>query len=108
MKLFNLFRRRAHEREMDAEMRFHVDMETAELERMGMPHDEARRRALATFGGIQRYKEEGREARGGAWVEDLARDARYGVRALIRTPGYTAVVVLTLALGIAANTSIFS
>lgn len=108
MNLLNLLRRRAHERDMDAEMRFHVDMEAAELERRGVPPDEARRRALASFGGVQRYKEEGREARGGTWLEDLARDTRYSLRSLARSRGYTAVVVLTLALGIAANSSIFS
>jgi putative ABC transport system permease protein len=108
MTLFNLFRRRAHEREMTDEMRFHIDMEAADLERMGLPPDEARRRALAAFGGVQRFKEEGRESRGGAWLEDLVRDARYSLRSLVRSPGYTAVVVLTLSLGIAANTSIFS
>ncbi|MGH7718317.1 MAG: permease prefix domain 1-containing protein, partial [Gemmatimonadaceae bacterium] len=108
MKLRTLFRRRAQEREMSEEMHFHIDMEAAELERAGIPPAEARRRALASFGGVQRFKEEGREARGGAWLEDLARDVRYSLRSLARSHGYSAVVVLTLALGIAANTSIFS
>ena len=94
--------------EMNDEMRFHIDMEAAELVRMGVPENEARRRALATFGGVRRYVEEGHESRGGAWLDDLRRDIRYSVRSLARSPGYTAVVVLTLALGIAANTSIFS
>lgn len=102
------FRSRAHDSEMDVEMRFHVDMEAAELERMGVAPDEARRRALASFGGVQRFKEEGHEARGGSWLEDLLRDARYSLRSLARTPGYVVTVVLTLSLGIAANTSIFS
>jgi predicted permease len=108
MSIWNLFRRAAHEREMDAEMRFHVDMEAAELERMGVPPLEARRRALASFGGIQRFKEEGHASRGGTSLEDLLRDVRYSVRSLIHSRGYAFVVVLTLALGIAANTSIFS
>src|SRR5687768_1682215 len=91
--------------EMDAEMRFHVDMEAAELERMGLSREEARRKALASFGGVQRYKE---EARGGSWLEDLGRDVKYSLRSLARSWGYAAVVILTLALGIAANASIFS
>ncbi|HEU4996176.1 MAG TPA: ABC transporter permease [Gemmatimonadaceae bacterium] len=108
MRLLKILRRRAHERDMDDEMRFHVDMEAADLERMGVPPAEARRRALAAFGGIQRYKEEGHESRGDSWLADLMRDLRYAARSLRRAPSYTAVVVLTLALGIAANTSIFS
>jgi predicted permease len=95
--------------EMHDEMRFHVEMEAEELQRLGLSPDEARRRALATFGGVRRYTEEGSEMRRrGNWREDLVRDVHYSLRALRRTPGYTAVVVLTLALGIAANTSIFS
>src|SRR5205085_5544487 len=103
VKLLNLFRRRVHEREMDAEMRFHVDMEAAELQRDGLSPDEARRQALVRFGGVRRYKEEGREARGGSWLEDLVRDLRYSTRSLWHAPGYATVVILTLALGIAAN-----
>lgn len=108
MNLRTLFRRGSRDHEMDSEMRFHIDMEAAELERMGVAPMEARRRALATFGGVQRYKEEGHEARGISWLEDLARDIRYSVRSLSRNRGYVVTVVLTLALGIAANTSIFS
>jgi putative ABC transport system permease protein len=107
MSIFNVFRRRRHEREMDDEMRFHVDMEAAELERAGVPPDEARRRALAAFGGVQRYKEEGQESRGGTQIESLVRDAKYAVRSLRRTPGHALVVLLTIALGVAANSAIF-
>ena len=94
------FRSRTHDREMDAEMQFHIDMEAAELERAGIAPAEARRRALASFGGVRRFKEEGHEARGGAWLEDLLRDLRYSLRSLARSPGYVVTVVLTLSLGI--------
>ena len=107
MRLLNIFRRRRHRREMDDEMRFHIEMEAAELERRGLPAEEARRHALAMFGGVQRYKEEGIESRGGTRVEDLLRDVKYAARSLSRTPGYAVVVVFTIGLGIAANSSIF-
>jgi putative ABC transport system permease protein len=102
------FRSSKLDSEMDAEMRFHIDMEAAELERAGIPAAEARRQALASFGGLRRFREEGHEARGGSWLEDLLRDVRYSARSLLKTPGYVVTVVLTLALGIAANTSILS
>jgi predicted permease len=107
MSLLNIFRRTRLEREMDDEMRFHIDMEAAELERSGLSPDEARRRALASFGGIQRHKEEGRESRGGTSLENVARDIRYATRSLRRSPGHAAVVLLTIALGVAANAAIF-
>lgn len=89
-------------------MRFHVDMEAADLERLGVPPEEARRRAHATLGGMQRYTEEVREMQRGAWMTDLKQDLHYAVRSLLRARAYLVVVILTLALGIAANTSIFS
>jgi predicted permease len=101
-------RRARDERAMTDEMRFHVDMEAAELERFGVPRDEARRRALANFGGVRRFTEEAQDARRILWLDDLRRDVRYSLRSLARSPGYAVIVVLTLALAIAANTSIFS
>jgi len=101
-------RRARDERAMTEEMRFHVEMEAADLERFGVPPDEARRRALANFGGVRRYTEEAEEARHIRWLDDLRRDVRYGLRSLARSPGYSVIVVFTLALAIAAITSIFS
>ncbi|MDQ3996175.1 MAG: ABC transporter permease, partial [Gemmatimonadota bacterium] len=106
-RLLHLFRSRALEREMDDEMRFHVEMEAADLAARGVPPDEARRRALLTFGGVERFKDEGRDARGVGLLEDFMRDVRFGARSLRRRPGFAAVVVLTLAVGIGGTTAIF-
>ena len=98
---------RTLERDMDDEMRFHVDMEAADLVARGVAPDEARRRALLTFGGVARFKDEGRDARGVGPLEDFIRDVRFGARGLRRRPGFAAVVVLTLAIGIGGTTAIF-
>ena len=108
LKLQTLFRRNRSTQRLNDEIQFHLDQQIAENLSSGMSPEEARHAAMRTFGNPTVLREETRDAWGWSWLEHLAQDFRYGFRSLRKGPGFSAVGILSLALGIMATTAMYS
>src|SRR5690349_10120388 len=102
-----VFRRSALERDLQAELQFHLEREAGKLRAAGLPADQAMRQARLAFGGVERIKDDTRDVSGVSWLDVIHQDLGYALRGLRARPAFTAAVVVTLGLGIGANVAMF-